>query len=282
MLRATSFLLLLLTTTASADEVVRFPGADGFELEARYVASSNADAPVALCLHQYRSDKTSWTPLLPALQGAGFTTLALDQRGHGGSTKKGSETVKVEDVPREKFGELLRRGPEDVKAALAWLRAKGHATKQVVLFGASYGCSVALLTHAAVPEVKALVLLSPGEEYFGVDVRPALNAWDGPLLMISSTEDTHHATAQALLVQCIRAHRGDDRGPRWHFVEYEGAGHGTSVLELHEKPRGVEQNSADRRPTADELFEVDDPRRLIITWLVDGAGLGTLQRAAGR
>lgn len=168
-----------------------------------------------------------------------------------------------------------------MKAALAWLRAKGHAAKQVVLFGASYGCSVALLTHAEVPEVKALVLLSPGEEYFGVDVRPALNAWNGPLLLLSSTEDPH-ATAQALLVQCVRAHRGDDRGPRWHFVEYEGDRHGTSVLELREKPRGVEQNSADRRPTTDQLLQLEDPRRLIVTWLVEGAGLGSAPRDAGR
>lgn len=110
MLRALA-LLLLLAAAAPARDVVRFPGADGFELEARYVAASAPDAPVAICLHQYRSDKDSWTPLLPALQGAGFTTLALDQRAHGGSTRKGSETVKVEDVPREEFGALLRRVP---------------------------------------------------------------------------------------------------------------------------------------------------------------------------
>lgn len=281
MLRAPSFLLLL-AAAASAQEVVRFPGADGFELEARYVASSAADAPVAICLHQYLSDKDSWKPLLPALQEAGFTVLALDQRGHGGSTRKGSETVKVEDVPREKFGELLRRGPEDVKAALTWLRSKGHAAKQVVLFGSSYGCSVALLTHAQVPEVKALVLLSPGEEYFGVDVRPALNAWNGRLLLFSLTEDTHHATAEALLTQCAKAQRGDEtKGPRWDFVEYEASGHGTSVLELRSKPRGVQQNSAERKPTADDLFKLEDPRRLILTWLVEGAGLGTLPRGAG-
>lgn len=281
MLRALAFLLLL-STAASAQEVVRFPGADGFELEARYVASSVPDAPVAICLHQYRSDKDSWTPLLPALQDAGFTTLALDQRGHGGSTKKGSETVKVEDVPREEFGELVRSGPEDVKAALAWLRSRGNAAQQVVLFGSSYGCSVALLTHAQVPEVKALVLLSPGEEYFGVDVRSAFNAWNGPLLVLSSTEDPHHGTAQGLLVQCVKAHRGDDAGPRWAFVEYEADGHGTSVLDLRKGPQGVQQNSADRRPTTEELFEVEDPRQLIVTWLVEGAGLGTLPRGAVR
>ena len=47
---------------------------------------------------------------------------------------------------------------------------------------------------------------------FGVDVRSALNAWNGPLLILALTEDTHHATAQGLLVQCVKAHRGDDMG----------------------------------------------------------------------
>lgn len=281
MLRTLSFLFLL-ASAASAQEVVRFPGADGFQLEARYAAASTPDAPVAICLHQYRSDKDSWAPLLPALQGAGFTTLALDQRAHGGSTKKGSETVKVEDVPREAFGALLRRGPEDVKAALAWLRANGSAAKQVVLIGASYGCSVALLTYAEVPEVKALVLLSPGEEYFGVDVRPALNAWNGPLLVLSSTEDPLQATTQALMLQCVTAHRDDELGPRWHFVEYESDRHGTGVLELRQEPRGAQQNSVDRRPTTEQLLEVEDPRQLIVTWLIEGAGLGTAPRGAGR
>lgn len=278
MLRAPWFVLVL-ATAASAQEVVRFPGADGFELEARCVAASSADAPVAICLHQYGSDKDSWKPLLPALQEAGFTTLTLDQRGHGGSTRQGSETVKVQDVPREKFGELLRRGPADVKAALTWLRAQGQAAKQVVLLGASYGCSVALLAHGELPEVKALVLLSPGEEYFGVDVRPALDAWSGPLLVVSLTGDSHHETATALVTRYAKAHRGDGQGPRWYFVEYESEGHGTSVLELKERPQSVQQNSADGEPSTERLFKMRDPRQVIVTWLVEGAGLGTLPPA---
>lgn len=276
MLRAPWFLLLL-GTAASAEEVVRFPGADGFELEASYAATA-PNAPVAICLHQQGSDKESWKPLLPALQQAGFTTLALDQRGHGGSTKQGSETVKVADLPADKLGELLQRGPEDVVAALAWLRSKGNAAKQVVLFGSSSGCSVALLARARIPEVKALVLLSPGEDYLGVDVRPALNAWNGPLLVIAQTEDPKYATAEALLTQCVKAHREDKKGPQWTFVEYEESVHGTNVLEVRGKPRGVQMNSAERKPSTDRLFKLEDPRRLIITWLVEGVRLGRMAR----
>ena len=89
--------------------------------------------------------------------------------------------------------------------------------------------------------------------------------------------------ATALLTQCVKAHKsGAKGGPRWHFVEYEGPGHGTSVLELRSTPRGVQQNSADRKPTTERLFKLDDPRQVIITWLVEGAGLGTLPSGAGR
>lgn len=41
-------------------------------------------------------------------------------------------------------------------------------------------------------------------------------------------------------------------------------------------------NSVDRRPTTEQLLEVEDPRQLIVTWLIEAAGLGAAPRGAGR
>jgi hypothetical protein len=65
-------------------------------------------------------------------------------------------------------------------------------------------------------------------------------------------------------------------------VEYEGAGHGTSVLDLRDRPRAIQQDAAHPTPNAEGLHELEDPRQLIVTWLVERTGLGRLPRGAGR
>lgn len=269
MTRWTLSLLVALAAAAPAQEVVRFATSDGFQLEAHLVASSQGDAPVAILLHQYRSDKKSWGPLLPALQTAGFTALALDQRAHGGSTKKGAEKVEVAGVAREKFGALVRQGPEDVKAALACLRGKGFKAERVVLIGASYGCSVSILAAAALPEVKALVLLSPGEDYFGVDVRAALRGWAGPALVLAAREDKSTPGSLAL---ARPGKEGPHAGTR--FVgEWAGSDHGTGMLAFTRAPEALSGPQEAEKLTA-RLKQLSDPRRLIVTWLADAAKLG--------
>lgn len=269
-------LCALALAPALAQEKVQLTTSDGFQLEAHLVASSQADAPVAVLLHQYRADKTSWGPLLPALQSAGFTAIALDQRAHGASTRKGAEQVKVADVPREKFGALLRQGPEDVKAALACLQQRGLKTDRVVLIGASYGCSVAILSAAALPQVKGLVLLSPGEDYFGVDVRAGLRDWTGPALVLASKGDGSYPSSLALARPAReRAHAGVR-----YVGEYEGEAHGTALFgppgaRAADLPRLAELTGPrESAKLIGRLKRLADPRDLIVTWLADAAKLG--------
>lgn len=260
----------LLVTPSLAQEKVELTTSDGFRLEAHLVASSLPDAPVAVLLHQYRADKKSWGPLLPALQTAGFTAIALDQRAHGASTRKGAEQVKVADVPRERFGSLVRQGPEDVKAALACLEQRGHKTERVVLIGASYGCSVAILSAAALPQVKALVLLSPGEDYFGVDVRAALRGWTGPTLVLAARGDGSCKSSLAL------ARPGKDSahaGPRY-VGEYEGPAHGTGLFATRDPRLAELTGPREGEKLIGRLKRTGDPRALIVTWLADAAKLG--------
>ena len=83
-------------------------------------------------------------------------------------------------IPRTEFGELVRDGVRDVEAAVRYLARQGLATDRIVLIGASYGCSVSLLSAEQVEGVRALVLLSPGTNYFGVDVLAAASELPGP------------------------------------------------------------------------------------------------------
>lgn len=183
----------------AAGETVRFPvtfeTSDGFTIHGDLYSAAGATAPVAILLHMYRSDRSGWEPLVPALAGAGFTVLAIDQRAHGDSIRKNGESVRASEIPREDFGALVRAGTRDVEAARHYLEERGMATDRLVLVGASYGCSVALLAAGALDGVDGLVLLSPGTSYFDVDVTEEARAFEAPVLFVAAEEDSRAAKA---------------------------------------------------------------------------------------
>lgn len=222
-------LLLVLPLAAGAGEAqgraarpVSFETSDGFVLKGDLTAADDASAPAAILLHMYRSDRRAWAPLVPDLAAAGFTVLAIDQRAHGESQQRNGERVDAASVPRAAFGELVRDGVRDVEAAARHLAGQGLATDRIVLIGASYGCSVSLLSAGEVPGVRALVLLSPGTDYFGVDVVEAAGSFPGPILIVAAEDDRNAAeSARALAAR----HQGTD-----DLEIYPSGGHGTRLF----------------------------------------------------
>jgi pimeloyl-ACP methyl ester carboxylesterase len=222
-------LLLALPLAAGAEETrrqlslpVSFETSDGFVLKGDLTSAADVNAPVAILLHMYRSDRSAWAPLVPELVAAGFTVLAIDQRAHGDSQQRDGETVNVATIPRAAFGEMVRDGIHDVKAAVRYLAGQGLATDRIVLIGASYGCSVSLLSAEAVEGVRALVLLSPGTNYFGIDVVAAASRFPGPLLVVAA-EDDRRAVESARIITA--RHQGSD-----DLEIYRSGGHGTRLF----------------------------------------------------
>ena len=222
-------LLLALPLAAGAGETgrqrslpVSFETSDGFVLKGDLTAAADVKAPVAILLHMYRSDRSAWAPLVPDLLAAGFTVLAIDQRAHGESQQRRGQRVDVATIPPAAFGELVRDGVRDVKAAARYLARQGLATDRIVLIGASYGCSVSLLSAEEVAGVRALVLLSPGTHYFGVDVVEAASSFPGPLLVVAA-EDDRNAVENARTIAA--RHRGTD-----DLEIYGSGGHGTRLF----------------------------------------------------
>ena len=100
-------LLLAVPLAAGAGEAtsrpslpVSFETGDGFVLKGDLSSAADADAPVAILLHMYRSNRSAWAPLVPDLAAAGFTVLAIDQRAHGESKQRRGEKVDVASIPR--------------------------------------------------------------------------------------------------------------------------------------------------------------------------------------
>lgn len=232
--RATLVAALVLTAgvaRAAGPEAVSFETTDGFTLRADFWRAADAKAPLAILLHQFNLDRRSFQPLVPALQERGFSVLALDQRGQGESKRQrtagGERSVDLQALPRDAVGAFVTAGPNDVAAALAFLARRAVATDRVVLVGSSYGCTVSLLTAAAEKRVRGVALLSPGADYFGVDVLEAAKSYPGPLLAVAAEDDPVKASPPA-----ARAIGQAHAGPEQIRILPEG-GHGVSLLAAH-------------------------------------------------
>ncbi len=200
---------------------VQFETEDGFTLHGDLTSAADVNAPVAILLHMYRSNRRAFDPLVPALVEAGLTVLALDQRAHGESTRQDGRTLRVDDLSRERFAELVRTGPRDVAAARRYLAERGFATDRIFLVGASYGCTVALLAARRLEGVGGLVLLSPGTAYFDVDVTDVA-AGAGPLLAVAAEDDPSSAESARRLVE---THAGPEE-----LLVFPSGGHGTNLF----------------------------------------------------
>jgi fermentation-respiration switch protein FrsA (DUF1100 family) len=144
---------LPLTQTVPAVETV-LPGAteavlrtaDGLELGAWFLPAAAGPARRAVIVFNGNAgDRSYRAPLARALARAGFSVLLFDYRGYGGNPGRPSEAG-------------LR---EDARAARRWLEERAEVDPaEVVYFGESLGCGVALALSAERPPL-ALVLRSP-------------------------------------------------------------------------------------------------------------------------
>ena len=190
----------LLVQPLYAGERISMQAADGHPLVgtlSRPGGNTNLQAGVVL-LPMYRHTRESWQPLVEKLNNAGFTTLAIDLRGHGDS--------RYDAAGRDDGRRVISRDPIlfnamylDAAAATAWLEKKMHITTQrTALVGASVGCSVALqaVANGAV-NAYAVVVMTPGSNYLGIATMKQITSWPvTPLLILSSEEEKGRGAEQ--------------------------------------------------------------------------------------
>lgn len=133
---------------------------DNKEIVGTYVEASNAKG-AGLLLHMMPSTKESWDHFAKELLDAGFSSLAVDLRGHGGSTGGPEGFIEFSD-------EEHQRSILDVKAGIEFMENKGITVDRIFLAGASIGANLSLQYQKENPEIKATVLLSPGLNYRGI------------------------------------------------------------------------------------------------------------------
>lgn len=205
-------------------QTVTIDSPDGVKLKGSLFVAKRENAPALLFLHQWESDRHSYDDFARKMQGAGFTVLAIDGRGFGESTQKADGTPVTAGRSEADVKAMLG----DVAASFAFLtKQPGVDPAKVGIVGASYGSSLALIYAADEPKVSALMLLSPGLNYFGaMPTEPAAKKYgkNRPLLMLAAKDDAESADA----VQKLLTH--SQKSENWRSQVYESGGHGTALL----------------------------------------------------
>ena len=207
--------------SAPQEITVRTP--DGWLLRGTYYPGKPG-SPLILLMHKLGSNRSEFAGLAKALNERGYNVAAWDARGHGESTSLNGEKVTFESFSDKDFENMT----VDIAAVLKYLHQKGVGQGPIGLVGASIQSSTGLLYAAKHPEVKALVLLSPGLGYHNIDTtRPMKEYGDRPVFMAASTEDEASYESVKTLEQLAA-------GPK-KIVILTDAGHGAQMFQKDPK-----------------------------------------------
>lgn len=171
------------------------------------VMNGNSTDKAIIFLHMVNGKKEDWNELNKWISDRGYSTLAIDFRGHGKSEGKADD-----------FSKMVL----DVKAAKEYLKDKGY--ENIYIAGASIGANVGFRYVASDPEIKKVILFSPGENYKGVTVMDVIDNYKGELYIFSST---------VLEDEFVFATKMKDRyrGEKKLRVLNLDLGHGTKMIE---------------------------------------------------
>lgn len=155
--------------------------------------------------HDFRSNRQSWNEFPSLLQEAGYTVLAYDNRGHGGS-----------DCPRE-AGSLF----EDAVAAIAYAHEAGAET--IVFGGAAANGGVGLYLAADEDLAGAFALSAMADSPCAPDAASRLPLIEEPLLFVAAEDDGEFAEVARSLAAAARDA---------DLIVLDTGGNGTTMLDL--------------------------------------------------
>ena len=214
-------MLLVCTLPAQSQEHVTFLTSDSVTIHGDWYIPAEDSHGVLILLHMNRSNRTLWKSFADQAAAANFSVLAIDFRGHGESTKSAAGDILFESLTNDDYAKMVN----DVESSFAWILQKQSDTPIGVL-GASIGANVALNFAAKHTSIKAIALLSPGEDYRGVLTIPAMKEYGHrPCLIIAAEDDNYSMVSSKKLAETA------GEGTDLHL--YTSGGHGTHLFESH-------------------------------------------------
>jgi dienelactone hydrolase len=174
-----------------------------------------------ILVHMMPSDRKSLKELANKLLENGYSSIAIDLRGHGesiNSTKGILDYTKFSD--KEHQDSIF-----DLRAASNFLKDEGFPEKNQFLIGASIGANLSLQFVSQRPEIKAVVLLSPGKNYRNIEIDKFLDKnIENKILVVLSKEDKQSYNSYEIF---------KEKTPSSTILVYEGGHHGTDLLKVY-------------------------------------------------
>ncbi len=166
---------LFLTSSVFADsfwQKLTWTTTDGVKLVGLYHPSSRAGANTWVLLHGLGSSKEEWDAFAKKMADQGNGSFIYDARGHADSVQTTTgETLSYKSWQTGGAGSPWDAMPSDLASAVQMLqKRKRLPEKRIAVGGASLGANVALVYASQHPLVPALVLLSPGVDYAGIQI----------------------------------------------------------------------------------------------------------------
>lgn len=184
-LRRAVIVSFLIPLTGCAAKTVFLDTADHFPVAYELKRAPAAKGAVLL-LHGLGTNLDEWYTFGKALRREGWTTMAVDLRGHGDSTYTGKEEI----LWNEMSAEGRRSTFHDVEAAVQHLKVHvPEAEQNLWIIGSSFGSSLALVYAAAHPDVLGVVLLSPGLVYGDIQTEEAARKLHSRVLLAAAEDD---------------------------------------------------------------------------------------------
>lgn len=184
-----------------------------------------ANNPVGhlLLIHMMPETKESWKNFAEKMLSAGYSSLAIDLRGHGESGGGPNGYQKFSDEEHQKS--IL-----DLEAAVEFLKQQGATAEMIILIGASIGANLCLQYLKENPTIKTAILLSAGLDYRGIkagDLAKELHAGQ-EIFLFTSKDDIRSGGNNAEMNKKI--FDSIPNGVRKEIIIYKQGGHGTDLL----------------------------------------------------
>jgi pimeloyl-ACP methyl ester carboxylesterase len=187
---------------------------DGVKLAAVFYppVSMNPNTGVLILVHEAYRDRSAWNGFITAAHQSGYAVITFDLRGHG------------ESQGEQVFEEAMDM---DLDAVVDWINSSPDLNEEhIAVIGASLGANLALRAGARYPQIKSVVMLSPGMLLWDIGIESAILEYgQRPVLLVASEDDGYPA---------MSVQRLNDLGKGYDkLVIYPGAGHGTQLVADH-------------------------------------------------
>lgn len=204
-----------------------FITSDGWKIYG-YFHKGNTSLPAVLFLHGMMETRAVWSPILTNIQDLGFSTYAIDLRGHGDSVYHNGRKECVRDGTISEYE--ISMMSVDANTAIKALKKTG--IRSVVIIGASIGANVALVTSENNAYIKGVVLLSPGLNYHNIYTETASKKYGTRPIIIATAKGDDYAYTSSIQI----ASNIGDNVVTYYF---DGTDHGTNLLRHEELKNGI-------------------------------------------